>query len=148
MVAYSFKKQFVDPIRRGLGQPEKISVVKFLYVQPKLQTIRVQGKRRHARAGEELQLYCGQRTKHCFLIGKARCIETLSISITFHTDQKIIVGAVEKGREGALRYSGDALNDFARRDGFADWPAMQDFWHKEHGDVGVFIGKIIFWRPL
>lgn len=155
MVAYSFKKQFIDPIRVGLG----MSPSDDFYFQlgqdahypsplPKQQTIRATGKRRHARAGEELQLYHGMRTRQCMLIGRARCIETLSISIAFHTDQKVIVGAVEKGNAGALHYRGDHLNSFARRDGFADWPAMFDFWKKEHGDVGVFIGKIIFWRPL
>lgn len=46
MVAYSYKRRFVTPIRVGLG------------LLPKRQTIRAHGLRRHARAGEELQHYC------------------------------------------------------------------------------------------
>ncbi len=52
MVAYSFKQRFLDPIVSGT----------------KTQTIRGNGKRRHARVGDSLQLYCGMRTKACMKI--------------------------------------------------------------------------------
>lgn len=69
MVAYSFKKRFVDPIRVGLS-----SVSLSFDCQPKRQTIRSIGKRRHARPGETLQLYTAMRTKQCRKIGDARCM--------------------------------------------------------------------------
>lgn len=49
MPAYNFRKQFAPLVESG----------------QKRQTIRTIGKRRHARAGEPLQLYTGQRTKAC-----------------------------------------------------------------------------------
>jgi hypothetical protein len=54
MVAFNFQRQFVDAIRSGA----------------KTQTIR-----RNARCetGDTLQLYTGQRTKNCVLIGTAAC---------------------------------------------------------------------------
>lgn len=49
MPAYNFQKQFAPLVESG----------------QKRQTIRAIGKRRHARPGESLQLYTGQRTKAC-----------------------------------------------------------------------------------
>lgn len=49
MVAYNFKPQFASPVELGV----------------KRQTIRALGRRRHARPGEDLQLYTGMRTKNC-----------------------------------------------------------------------------------
>lgn len=49
MVAYNFQSRFAGPIKRG----------------EKSHTIRKNGKRRHARPGEPLQLYTGMRTKSC-----------------------------------------------------------------------------------
>lgn len=74
MVAYSFKAQFVEPIRAGLGLPTEPQI------RPKRQTIRADRKR-HARPGEELQLYRGMRTRQCFLIGRAACTEVTKIRI-------------------------------------------------------------------
>ena len=48
MVAYSFNSRFEVAIREGW----------------KTQTIRA-GRKRHARPGEMLQLFCGMRTAHC-----------------------------------------------------------------------------------
>lgn len=88
MVAYSFKKMFVPPIQVGLGlksadhvfeieQPD--GTFKFTTVRPKRQTIRQEGKRRHAKAGETTQLYHAMRTKQCFKIGEGRCTKTAAI---------------------------------------------------------------------
>lgn len=79
MVAYSYKAGFVAPIRVGLG----LAVLDLHYelggylpgqpIRPKRQTIRANGRRRHARPGEALQHYHGMRTTKCFKIGDARC---------------------------------------------------------------------------
>lgn len=105
MVAYSFKKRFVAPIRAGLGLIMKDDKGNWLQCEsviddgatvshpfdpykdlapearPKRQTIRAIGKRRHARPGETLQLYTAMRTKQCEKIGEARCIAVLPIRI-------------------------------------------------------------------
>lgn len=75
MVAYSFRAHFEAPIRAGT----------------KAQTIRAD-RARHARAGEELQLYTGMRTQHCRLIGRAICMAVSPICINF-AQERIEVGA-------------------------------------------------------
>ena len=155
MVAYSFKRRFVDPIRAGLripsaldNQPVIVEGNKFRFNSmscfPKRQTIRADRKR-HARPGEELQLYCGMRTKGCFLIGRARCRDVLRIIITFSDGSRSCI-ATDKGA-----YQGAGLDEFARRDGFNNWADMIEFWHREHRDdfeAGTFIGILIRWEPL
>jgi hypothetical protein len=59
MVAYSFQPMFELPIVLGT----------------KRQTIRAAGKRRHARAGDTLQLYLGMRTPRCRLLATASCAD-------------------------------------------------------------------------
>jgi uncharacterized protein YqfB (UPF0267 family) len=66
MVAYSFKARFVEPILAGT----------------KTQTIRADRKR-HARPGEDLQLYTAMRTKQCKLIRVARCTQIVSVMLSF-----------------------------------------------------------------
>lgn len=142
MVAYSFKRRFVAPIRTGLGDQqfvvdEKCGAGCLLPVLPKRQTIRADRKR-HARPGEELQLYCGKRTKQCFLIGRARCICIEPIRFLIRND------ALTFDRFDKQVKISDA---FARQDGFADAKEMHDFWRKEHG-LGVWHGVLIRWQPL
>jgi hypothetical protein len=121
MVAYSFQKQFVAPILAGT----------------KTHTVRADRKR-HARPGEELQLYSGMRTQHCKLIMRARCIDVKPIVIV----PKRGLGAfVTIGRE----FPGITPDDFARSDGFRCWADLCDFWDKHHPGVDEFSGVIIFW---
>jgi hypothetical protein len=135
MVAYSFKGRFVDPIRVGLSQ-----VSLSFDCRPKRQTIRAIGKRRHARPGETLQLYCGMRSPQCFKIGDARCTEVLPI--------RIVVGKHTLPTELAGKHIGGGhLHDFARADGFEHGEDMHAFWLDEHG-LGEFKGVLIRWEPL
>jgi uncharacterized protein YqfB (UPF0267 family) len=64
VVAYSFQQRFAPPILSGTKQ----------------QTIRADRKR-HARPGEEMQLYTGMRTKQCELICRTTCISVVPITI-------------------------------------------------------------------
>lgn len=163
MVAYSFKPRFVVPIQAGLGlplkHPIKAQVAAFMHVPddqrpaPKRQTIRAVGRRRHARRGEILQLYCGLRTKRAFLIGRAKCTEVRDIVITFEEGRDVVaVGGIGMGRGKQQRYAcyqGDGLDDFARRDGFESWAEMREFWKREHTPLPkVWIGLLIEWEPL
>lgn len=124
MVAYSFKKQFVEPIRKGT----------------KRQTIRAVGKRRHARVGEKVQLYCGMRTAHCFKILERdpTCVYVDEISFDLTNPRAPVLK-----RNGELLEGGE-LHRYARRDGFKDFAAMVAFWLEEHGP-NRFKGYAIVW---
>jgi hypothetical protein len=121
MVAYSFKRQFAEPILDGR----------------KGGTIRA-NRRRHARPGEEVQLYTGMRTKQCRLIARKTCCEIEPVTLDFRLD-RILLGyhppRVLRGRD---------LDRFAQFDGFENWPQMSSFW----GDVSSFFGWHIRWVPL
>jgi hypothetical protein len=138
MVAYSFQERFVDPIRRGSKQ----------------QTIRAprHGRGRHVVPGQEIQAYCGMRTRSCFLIGRYRCIGVSAILMTFNADRRA-------DRVLVLEAPALPLDAFARCDGFADWADLRAFWQVEHPDLprlvptdpcspSQFEGMIIFWEPL
>lgn len=148
MVAYSFKKRFVEPIRVGLGYPPSVEAFaagmdEFGNVHrppPKRQTIRAIGKRRHARPGETIQLYTGMRTRQCQAIGVARCVAVIPIRITVREH------SIPVALDGA-HIGGGRLHDFARADGFAGAEDMLDFWKSEHG-LGLFDGVLIRWEPF
>lgn len=134
VVAYSFKRRFVTPIQVGLGIQQHIPGTEFV---PKRQTIRAD-RRRHARPGEELQLYCGMRTKGCFLIGRARCLSIVPVRIDMRR---------ETINADGITFAGMNLNGFAQADGFPNWMEMRNFWREEHG-VLPFRGVLIRWEPL
>lgn len=132
MVAYSFKAQFVGPIRAGT----------------KCQTIRAIGKRRHARPCEALQLYRGMRTKQCELIARRVCVWVNPIEIHFRDTIRKDWVAIHLGVTARLKFDRpDQLNDFAKRDGFVCWDELRDFWAKNHPGVRDFNGMLIEWHP-
>jgi uncharacterized protein YqfB (UPF0267 family) len=120
MVAYSFKASFAAPIISGL----------------KRQTIRADRKR-HARPGEELQLYTGMRTRQCRLLRRAECVSVRPIEIDV---QPLLIATIFI--EGVPI---DDLNEFARDDGFEDLADMHKFWRDNH-QPGQFTGVIISWN--
>jgi hypothetical protein len=125
MVAYSFKARFAAPIRSGEKQ----------------QTIRAHRKR-HAREGEELQLYFGMRTRHCILLGTALCRSVERIVIDVEG------GSIHFPRTTETITQEGEMDAFANRDGFHDWLAMQSFWRAEHPSIRVFDGVLIRWQEL
>lgn len=139
MVAYGFKKQFVDPILSGLGYYEYING---MIPRPKRQTIRAIGKRRHARPGEILQLYTAMRTKQCEKIGDARCVSVDPIRIKIPLDDAWLWVQV------ANDPAGPATDAFAQTDGFESVEDMWLFWRKEHPDARLFKGVLIQWEPI
>lgn len=123
MVAYSFKKQFAAPILAGT----------------KGGTIRLDRKR-HARPGEELQLYQSQRTKQCRLITRQTCLDAMAIALNFPVDAVLL----SNHNHPLKRFN--LLDIFARFDGFPDWAALKTFWREEHGpDLKPFAGVHIRW---
>lgn len=142
MVAYSFKGRFVDPIRVGLGiyRGDGETALRAAWPAAKRQTIRAIGKRRHARPGETLQLYCGMRSPQCFKIGDARCTSVDPAQILV-TEQSIPI------KIAGHWLPGSTVDDFARADGFEHGEDMLAFWLEEHG-LGEFNGVLIKWEPL
>lgn len=133
MVAYSFKPSFIDDIRSKV----------------KCQTIRLPRKR-HAKAGEALQLFTGPRMKPVRL-GAAICVASRDVRLDFEAsvltldDFEVIAGTEE-------------LNAFAVRDGFRlpdrfaaagikmePWEYMARWWAMTHPGQPVFRGILIDW---
>lgn len=124
---YGFKARFVIPIELGTKQ----------------QTIRAprKGTSRHARRGDLLQLSTGDRF-HPRRIGLARCISSRLVQLQFTAATVCIHGA---GEDARYVFGHGHLDDFAREDGFQDWPDLKKFWRETHGDLAEFNGCIITW---
>lgn len=128
MVAYNFQRRFEPGIRAGL----------------KRRTIRAPraGRARHARPGDELQLFTGLRTRDCRLIGRATCTGVSTVLI-LPTSTGVLVYVDEQPTPD--------LEAFARADGFASATDFQVFWRETHGlcrDSRPFEGTIIMWGEL
>jgi hypothetical protein len=122
MVAYNFQRRFAVAVEQG----------------DKRQTIRAQGKRRHAAPGDKLQLYTGMRTKACRKLGDATCYDVCLITI--YEDWITTMDPPEV-------HSGADLEQWAHKDGFSSWPEMRDWFAKVHGLP--FTGVLIRWeKPL
>lgn len=124
MVAYNFQAQFAGPVER----------------LEKRQTIRANGRRRHARPGERVQLYSGQRTKNCrkLVTPDPVCMAALPVEIA----------TTEAGRL-EIRLDGERLSDaaaeaFARADGFASVAELGTWFERMHGLP--FHGTCIRWE--
>lgn len=129
MVAYSFQRQFVDPMLDGV----------------KDQTIRAKRAGHnawrvggHAQPGQGLQLYVGMRTKSCHLVLRTVCVDVLPVQLRWRP-------AVEFHVAG-IRMAVRDMDAFARRDGFADCSEMELFWADHHRGGPVFDGWLIRWR--
>lgn len=122
MVAYSFQLRFVEPILLGI----------------KHQTIRGDRKR-HARPGDQLQLFTGMRTRQCRRIGTATCASVRPIILDFSgrsaTIDRLLIPYANCKPE---------LEHLARSDGFSCWAEMASFWHPQER----FEGWLISWRKF
>ena len=122
MVAYSFNSRFEVAIREGW----------------KTQTIRA-GRKRHARPGEMLQLFCAMRTQHCRrIVADVRCLDVQPLRIDFDASGLII----------AIRTDWAHVPDleaFAISDGFIGIDDMSVFWGRAHGMLARFDGVLIDW---
>lgn len=125
MVAYSFKERFCQPI----------------VDRTKRQTIRAIGKRRHARPGDDVQIYTAMRTTKCRkVIPDTTCEEIVPVRFDI-TDPRAPVLFVD----GRLQSGARRLDAFARADGFRNFGDMVAFWLEEHGAID-FNGVLIKWR--
>jgi hypothetical protein len=156
MVAYSFQREFVQPIR------ERVKTL----------TIRAhrRGRGRHSLPGERMQLYVGMRTRRCEkIIPDPVCVGLADIRIDLrglagseHPPKEdhalnALAGRVElwvDGKQIVLQAMRDA---FALLDGFGDmefrasgqpmppFTAMVTFWMSTHGPA-LFEGVCIHWE--
>ncbi|MEO0678849.1 MAG: ASCH domain-containing protein [Pseudomonadota bacterium] len=124
MVAYSFHKRFADDVEALI----------------KRQTIRGQRKR-HARIGENVQLYHGMRTRQCrkLVTPDPICIavEALRLKVPTKLEPCVIF---QRGEFG------NVTDAFAKDDGFAGVEDFTRFWFDTHGP-GDFYGVLIKWKP-
>ncbi|MBA2125092.1 hypothetical protein DLM45_02475 [Hyphomicrobium methylovorum] len=116
MVAINFQRNFAADIRSG----------------HKTQTIRQSAR---CKTGDTLQLYTGQRTKNCELIGTATCAICEPITI-----------AEDYLATGYFRLpSGDA-HHIAKIDGFPNLAAMRDWFRERYGLP--FQGYRVMWNDF
>lgn len=101
MVAYNFQPRFAPDVAAGR----------------KLQTIRAEGRRTHAKAGDRVQLYTGMRTKACRKLAEGTCEVSTYCQIS---EQGVTTG----------NYPPTALEEFARADGFDSWADMKGWFEK------------------
>lgn len=120
MVAYNFEERFVEPIEAGT----------------KTQTLRAVGRRKHAKYGDSLQLYCGMRTKHCRKIIEPDPICSSRADVVL----KFEFGEIVDILIGSYKLPVEDLDRFAVKDGFADVSDMTDYWHMAVPEMVGFSG--------
>lgn len=151
MVAYSFQRQFVQPIQ----------------LRTKCQTIRSLRKR-HARVGEAVQLYAGMRTRDCSrIIHDPICIgvddvridlsacndhpeptiaaelEAMARLVSIEINERLIEGAERDALAAADGFDSHAWK--LTGESLSPWAAMVAFWMVAHG-AAVFRGVLIRWK--
>lgn len=132
MVAYSFQSRFAEPILAGT----------------KRLTIRA-ARKRHARPGEEVQLFTGMRTRQCRLLGRSTCIQVCPIKLHMAENIVAVEGALDFPEvPGEARFEGSGLDIFARMDGFADWADMRAWWTEGGAERTTFAMTLIRWGAL
>ena len=107
MVAYSFKREFALPI----------------ITQVKRSTIRPNGKRRHARVGDQLQHYTGMRTSACHLLMRVPCLFAAPIEI--HQSAVFV--------DGVRKVNPAFFANLALIEGFSSFGNMQAWFDRLYG---------------
>lgn len=112
MPSLSFQKEFATPI---LARAKR-HTIRAVSLKPRARVIRL---------GDTLYLFTGMRTKFCRRIGAAVCTDIKPIELDLLSERVNI-----SGRPSILR--SDAIDGFAKSDGFEDWAALKAFWWKMH----------------
>lgn len=128
MPAYNFQKQFAPLVESG----------------QKRQTIRAIGKRRHARPGESLQLYTGQRTKACrkLISPDPECVSVQAVYMFKIIERRRDSHAYQLYLDGELVFW-DEVQTIASADGFENSTEFFNFFEDAHGMP--FRGFLIKW---
>lgn len=136
MVAYSFKPSFVLPISNGT----------------KRQTIRLPRKR-HARPGEDVQLFMGMRTRYCRkIIPDPVCVGVDEVRPDLRgADRRDPESFRDALQVNGIPVLGEEADAYARGDGFEGvlwvkpFAHMVRWWLLTHGTV-LFEGVAIRWE--
>lgn len=130
MVAYDFSPRFIPLIQSGA----------------KRQTIRMAGKRSHAKTGDKIQLYTGMRTPQCRkIMDDQEC--TAALPVTLDVENQFGSLALWVGSDRVKD-----LHEIARADGFMDREgrpninSMWQFFHRRYG-AGEHNMLLIKWAP-
>lgn len=124
MPIYNFKSQFAEAVRSGA----------------KRQTIRARGKRKPPVPGQKAFCYTGLRTQQVCRLGEYPISAVTPISISSSARLvRLLSGAAWRDLDD------EALERFAKADGFATVDDFFNFFRAEHG--GTFSGFLIEWRP-
>lgn len=128
MPAYNFKKEFAPLVESGR----------------KRQTIRAIGKRRHARPGDHLQLYTGQRTKACrkLICPDPACIAVHAVYMFKIIERRRDAHAYQLYLDGELIFWHE-VPEIATADGFENSTDFFNFFEDAHGMP--FRGVLIKW---
>jgi hypothetical protein len=129
MTALNFKAQFAPLVESG----------------QKRQTIRRAGRSKPPTVGEELQLYTGQRTKQCRLLGTGICIHVQPCVIKPEAKKVLFSGEYSWDWREA---QSNEIYYLAHADGFVSTKDFFNFFaesNREHG-VDKFVGNIIKWE--
>jgi hypothetical protein len=121
MPAINFQQRFAEAVESG----------------EKRQTIR-RIRKRPIKVGDHLFFYTGQRTKQCRYLTWHLCRGVRIISIDLDA---IWIHAGDGKPKTAM--IGKALDRFAKKDGFQDWPEMRDWFCRRHSLP--FDGVLIEW---
>lgn len=148
MVAYGFRSFLVPPIKGEI----KTHTLRLARKNPHEKRKHVGG---HALPGEELQLYTGMRTPNCTLIARADCVRTIRVTVEIvHSWVDLYETAGKKPRRlNCWNALPDELGDFARADGFKDFPAFCEYWRQHVArlpgtDLQLFDGWLVEWGKL
>lgn len=125
MVAYNFDARHVPAIESGA----------------KTRTIRRLGGKRHARPGEPVSLYTGQRSPACRLIAVVVCVEALDVRL------RVSDAGLDRVEVSGRALAPEEVEPFAQADGFASADDMAAFWRQTHGEAARdFYGVMIRWK--
>lgn len=117
MVALNFAPQFADDVER----------------RTKTQSIR---QTRRAKVGDRLQLYTGQRTKHCRKLSAEDPVCTCVDYVAIRKSSLTVGDVTQHPRDREA---------FARADGFTDYAAMHAWFSNRYGH-DTFVGWLHRWH--
>lgn len=159
MVAYSFQKRFIGPVLAGLEPGPWLPDMK-------RHTLRLprEGRSKHVRPEQPVHLYTAMRTKHCRQLGLATCRLRIPVRLVLDCGKmsiarqegaalrsyvKQLAPIVQQILEAPVAhcFEGDAMDEFARTDGFADREEMAAFFNAPKEGVWHLQLVLIAWAP-
>lgn len=161
MVAYSFQKRFASHVIAGLEPGPWLPGMK-------RHTLRMprEGRSRHARPEQPVQLYTAMRTKHCRLLGRGVCRAAFHVQLLWDCGELSIrrtPGAAAPrsyvaqlapivqrilDEPAGKHFLGDDMDEFARTDGFADREEMGRFFEVPDDSETLWLPLVLIaWAP-